>query len=275
MAALPDNCINLSVTSPPYDGLRRYNGFVFPFGRIAQQLYRVTKPGGVVVWVVGDETKDGSESGNSFRQVLYFMGLGFNLHDTMIYQWDKPPLTHNRYEQKFEYMFILSKGKPAVFNPIMEPTKHAGQKQSMKGRAASFGQGAAVRKSQTRNHIVTSDKTIRGNIWFYLAGRTQPDSERYIFNHPAIFPEALAHDHILSWSNPGDIVFDPMIGSGTVAKMAVVTGRQYLGFEISQEYCDLARRRVGEVEREQRKEWKPLRDNGNLDDLPLFTGIED
>jgi len=237
MESLPNECIDLTVTSPPYDNLRDYKGYTFDFEAIARQLWRVTKPGGVVVWVVVDETKDGSESGTSFRQALGFMAVGFRLHDTMIYGKENYiPLSHNRYEPQFEFMFVFSKGNPDVFNPMIT--------------RSIFG-GRAIKRSRKtydshsfrpRDIGQTQDTKVRGNIWMYTIGGHGSES------HVAQFPEALARDHILSWSNPGDIVLDPMVGSGTTCKMAHLSGRNYLGFDISEEYCQLARQRVANVE---------------------------
>ncbi|MFV4887453.1 site-specific DNA-methyltransferase [Bacillus velezensis] len=242
-----DDCsIDLTITSPPYDDLRNYNGYSFNFEETAQELYRVTKDGGVVVWVVGDKTHKGSETGTSFRQALFFKEIGFNLHDTMIYRKDNPlPQNHNRYEQEFEYMFVFSKGKPKVFNPRKEPCRTAGTKYdySNRGGAASIKENnpAVRRKSKC---MVTKDDKTKGNIWGYLVGMHKSTSDKIAFDHPAIFPEKLAEDHILSWSNEGDIVFDPFIGSGTTAKMAALNNRKYIGTEISKEYCDIANERL-------------------------------
>lgn len=234
---LPDNSIDLTVTSPPYDNLRDYNGYVFPFEEIAQQLWRVTKPGGVVVWVVADATINGSETGTSFRQALYFMGLGFNLHDTMIYHKEPPPLSHNRYEQHFEYMFCFSKSCLSKFNPIKIKSKNTGAKRS--GGMRQDGDSITRRNA---NGYVSKEK-IKGNVW-HINRSNGGTSDLVARTHPAIFPEALARDHIISWSNPGDIVLDPMCGSGTTLKMAVEQGRQYIGIDISQEYVELSQRRV-------------------------------
>lgn len=241
---LDDNCIDLTVTSPPYDDLRIYNGYYFDFENIAKELYRVTKIGGIVVWVVGDKTKKGSETGTSFKQVLFFKGIGFNLHDTMIYQSDKPPLSHNRYEQKFEYMFVLSKGKPKTFNPIMESCKYAGE--SKKKR--TFRQDNNGEISETHGKGEVKSEKIKGNIWFYSTGYNKSTKDKIAFKHPAIFPEKLVNDHVISWSNNGDIVLDPFMGSGTTAKMAKLNNRKYIGFDISKEYCDIAEKRISLIE---------------------------
>jgi DNA modification methylase len=240
---LPDNCIDLTVTSPPYDGLRTYKGYSFDFETIAVQLYRVTAVGGIVVWVVGDGTKNGSESGTSFRQALFFKdSCGFNLHDTMIYRAEKPPLTHNRYEQKFEYMFVFSKGRPKVFIPIMEPCKFAGS--SVASR--TFRQSAEGTLEPAHKKEVVAEEKIRGNIWTYAVGPASA-SDLIARRHPAIFPEGLAADHIKSWSNLGDLVLDPFLGSGTTGKMALASGRRFIGFDISEEYVALASERISLV----------------------------
>ena len=232
MQKLEENSIDLTVTSPPYDNLRTYNGYTFDFEGIAKELYRVTKQGGVVVWVVGDATIKGSETGTSFKQALYFKEIGFNLHDTMI--WNKPnampQVDKSRFCQSFEYMFIFSKGKPKTANPLLVPTKNAGK---------------TIRRISTNtdnmNKKVRVDKTkplkIANNVYDLFVGTKS-------YGHPAIFPEQLAEDHILSWSNEGDTVLDPMAGSGTTLKMAKKNNRNYIGIEISQEYIDIINKRL-------------------------------
>jgi site-specific DNA-methyltransferase (adenine-specific) len=237
---LDDECIDLTVTSPPYDNLRTYNGFKFDFTGIAKELYRVTKKGGVVVWIVGDQTINGSETGTSFRQALYFKEIGFNLHDTMIYSSSKPPLTHNRYEQEFEYMFVFSKGKPKTFIPIMKDCINKGKKSGGTIRKT----GSELLEKNKKGNI--NDKKISGNIWNYLTGN-HSSSDRLAYKHPAIFPEQLANDHIISWSNENDIILDPFMGSGTTAKMSLMNNRRFIGFEISKEYCDIANERIKQV----------------------------
>ena len=235
MSRMPDNFIDLTVTSPPYDNLRDYKGYDFDFENIAKELFRVTKKGGVVVWVVGDATIKGSETGTSFKQALWAMECGFNLHDTMIYQKSTPPLTHNRYEQNFEYMFILSKGKPKTFNGLREPKVY---KDNRKNKA--FGRN----KNDSVDFGYSSKDKIRlkRNVWKYFAGGGAND--KIASKHPAIFPEQLANDHIVSWSNEGDIVYDPFAGSGTTAKMSIVNNRKWIASEISKEYCDIINNRL-------------------------------
>ena len=245
---IPDNSIDLTVTSPPYDDLRDYKGYKWSFRhfkKLAKELYRVTKDGGVVVWIVADKTENGSETGTSFKQALYFKKIGFNLHDTMIYAKKNPiPLTHNRYEQQFEYMFVLSKGKPKKFNPIKEDCKTAGNIHDFRKRLTSRKrnrEAIRIRKEKYK----TKNTKYKTNIWYYKIGSNQSAKDKEAFKHPAIFPEQLAKDHIISWSNPGDIVLDPFMGSGTTAKMALATCRKFVGFEISEEYCWIAYKRIG------------------------------
>lgn len=237
---LPANSINLTVTSPPYDNLRTYQGYNFDFEAIARQLFRVTKQGGVVVWVVGDATVNGSETGTSFRQALYFMELGFNLHDTMIYERFGRFPDVSRYRNDFEFMFVFAKSQPKTYHKIRDRKNVKPIGSSLRGtERTQDGQLLA-----NRTHRVRKALGDKGNIWRYAAGLGSTTQDQIAYQHPAIFPEALARDHILSWSNPGDIVLDPMCGSGTTLKMCVLTGRQFIAFDISKEYCELAKKRI-------------------------------
>lgn len=232
---IPDESVDLTVTSPPYDNLRVYKGYQFDFSSIAHELYRVTKPGGVVVWVVGDATVDGSETGTSFRQALYFKEIGFNLHDTMIYRkLNGAMASYFAYLQEFEYMFVLSRGRPKAIN-LLRDRKNVQYAPRTTPKSRSNENG----KLDDRKIYAPTEFGRRKNIWDYQVGG--PQEFGY---HPAIFPEALARDHILSWSNPGDLVFDPMCGSGTTCKVAFQASRNYLGFDISEEYVLMARARV-------------------------------
>ncbi len=238
MGRMKDNFIDLTVTSPPYDNLRTYNGYSFPFEDIAKELYRVTKEGGVVVWVVGDATIKGSETGTSFKQALFFKECGFNLHDTMI--WNKGTFTaigslKTRYAPVFEYMFILTKGKVKSFNPIKDRlNKWAGTK--IHGTIRK--KNGETKKINTHNNKIISKFGQRFNIWeINNVGKKGT-------KHPATFPEQLANDHIISWSNEGDLVYDPFMGSGTTAKMAILNNRKWIGSEISEEYCNIANERL-------------------------------
>jgi DNA modification methylase len=236
---VPDNSVQLTVTSPPYDNLRKYNGFTWDFESVARELYRVTKPGGVVVWVVADATVNGSETGTSFRQALYFKECGFNLHDTMIFEKAGTGACGSNlaYWQTWEYMFVFTKGKIATFNPITIPntkTVAGGSRFRHKTNGTDTGEARNVGQREQR----------RNNIWRYAVGGASGDDK---VQHPAKFAESLARDHILSWSNPGDTVLDPFLGSGTTGKMAAQLGRFFIGCDISPEYVDLARKRIGEA----------------------------
>ena len=245
MATWPDECIDLTVTSPPYDNLRTYNGYTFNFEAIAQQLYRITKQGGVVVWVVADQTVNGSETGTSFKQALYFKEIGFNLHDTMIYHKNNPPPVGNtnRYFQSFEYMFVFSKGSPSL-NSITEPrrNKHNDKRLSRLRPVTRNEKGEFVTKTVFANEIVKLQ-----NVWSYIVSGGATSDDKNSHQHPAIFPEQLAHDHIISWSNEHDIILDPMCGSGTTLIAAIKTNRNFIGIDISQEYCNLTKTRVNNL----------------------------
>ena len=245
MAKMPDNFIDLTVTSPPYDNLREYKGYSFDFESIAKELFRVTKQGGIVVWVVGDATESGSESGTSFKQALYFKEIGFNLHDTMIYNRSGKFPEANRYWQDFEYMFVFSKGKPNTFNPIKyKSVREEGEKVLARKRTK---EGELIEDTCHKKKTQFKGEKNGGNIWYIPAGWMTSSKDEIAYNHPAIFPEQLAQDHIISWSNPNDLIYDPFTGSGTTAKMAVKLGRNWLGSEISSEYCEIANKRVSDA----------------------------
>lgn len=235
MAAMDNDSVDLTVTSPPYDNLRTYNGNNDQWGEhvwkaVLTELYRITKDGGVVVWVVGDATIKGSETGTSFKQALYAMECGFNLHDTMIYQKFGSGLPHkaHRYGGAFEYMFVFSKGKPSHgVIKTFPPTGKVG-KTTRRQKDGSIKRGT---------YNIGGGKL--SNVWQY-AGDTKQ-------NHPAVFPEQLANDHILSWSNPDDVVFDCFMGSGTTGAMAVKNGRKFIGIELDTEYFAIAEKRISEV----------------------------
>jgi len=223
MSRMPDNFVDMVLTSPPYDNLRKYEGYDFPFEKIANELYRITKT--VLVWVVGDATIKGSETGSSFRQALYFKELGFKLHDTMIYEKNSPAYPANRkgnrYTQIFEFMFVFSKGEIPKQLISDKPNKWAGHKDF---------------SGKLKNPV--PEFSPRNNIWKYTTSFNG-------YKHPAPFPEQLAKDHILSWSKPEQIVYDPFMGSGTTAKAAKDLGRQFIGSEISNTYTQIALDRLG------------------------------
>jgi len=218
---IESNSIDCVITSPPYDNLRNYEGYNFDFRKTATELFRVVKNGGVIVWVVGDSCIKGSESGSSFKQALYFQELGFNIHDTMIYKKNSSSFparrNSNRYTQIFEYMFIFSKGKPKTAKLICDKkNKWAGYKRWSKE---------------------TPEHSPRTNIWEFTTSANST-------GHPAQFPEKLVNDHLLTWTNEKDIILDPFMGSGTVAYVSSLLNRNYIGFEISESYCNLANKRI-------------------------------
>lgn len=232
---VPDESVDLTVTSPPYDNLRKYKGFSFDFEMLAKELFRVTRCGGVLVWVCSDQTFNGSESGTSFRQALKFKEIGFNLYDTMIWLKPSPACpTEGRYYDVFEYMFVFSKGKPKTLNLLCDrKNKSAGLISKKETRSCRED-----RKYKEGKRIV-AEYSRRFNVWEISRGQNKT-------KHPAVFPEKLAEDHILSWTKEGDLVFDPFVGSGTTVKMAKKNNRHYLGFEISEEYCEIAERRLND-----------------------------
>lgn len=243
MQRMPDGSIDLTVTSPPYDNLRTYNNSLewgaHIWEPVIKELYRITKEGGVVVWVVGDATLKGSETGASFKQALWAINCGFKLHDTMIYKKSNIPKNHNRYEQDFEYMFIFCKNKLNTFNPIKIETKNFGSVPS----GQTIRQVDGTKKSLNKKASVKKLK-IKGNIWDIACGYMKSSKDKIAFEHPAIFPEKLAHDHIVSWSNEGDTVLDPFMGSGTTGKMAQNLKRNFIGIEKDKEYWKLANSRL-------------------------------
>jgi len=254
---ISDNTIDLTITSPPYDDLRSYNGFVFEYKAMLAELYRITKDGGVVVWVVGDKTTKGSETGTSFKQALYAKEIGFNLHDTMIYGKNNPfgtcgnpPL---RYSQSFEYIFVLTKGRIKTFNPIRVACKKAGVTTTLTTRKDRQSDGLPFDYLRAKIDTV-KDTKIKSNIWMYDTGNNKSTKDKIAFTHPATFPEQLALDMLMSYSNEGDIVLDPMCGSGTVCKQAYLNKREFIGIDMSEEYInDICKVRMKEYGWEENK----------------------
>lgn len=228
--------IDLVVTSPPYDNLRMYNGYSFRFEEIAIEISRTMKDGSVLVWVVNDATIKGSETCTSFKQALYFKEkCGLNLHDTMIWVKDGGGAVGSNYcyTQNFEYMFILSKGRPSCVNLIRDKKNlSAGKNKSGVGRRLKNGE----HKIEQRK--ISNPFSKRNNWWYIPPQRGE---------HPAVFPDSLARDHIISWSNPGDVVLDPFMGSGTTGVAAVQLQRKFIGIEISSDYLAIAERRIAEA----------------------------
>jgi site-specific DNA-methyltransferase (adenine-specific) len=234
---MPDELLDMTITSPPYDDLRDYNGYHFPVEEISQLLFEKTKSGGVVVWVVGDRTFNGGETLSSFQHALTFRSAGFKVHDTMIYAKNNPIPSDcgKRYRQCFEYMFCFSKGQPKTFNPIMQAIK---QEKAFK----SFRITKVGRNDLAHDHIAPKERKVN-NIFFYNVG-TSSSKDKVAFEHPAIFPEQLAKDQISTWTDEGDIVYDCFMGSGTTAKAAELLKRKWIGSEISEEYVKIAEDRL-------------------------------
>jgi len=257
LAQFPADCVDCTITSPPYDDLREYEGYTFNFTLIATQLYRVTKPGGVLVWVVNDSIVNGNRSGTSFRQALEFKDIGFTFFDCIIMQKSGTSYpSMKRYTASYEFMFIMSKGVPKTVNLIKDQVKKwAGSWGTTRQRQkdGTLRDSTAANCGAAKSGKASEDNPIHGfkartNIWPVTTGKgfAHPDGD-LAYNHPATFPTTLAMDHIKSWSNAGDLVLDPMCGSGTTCVAAKLLGRNYIGIDVSAEYCALAEMRVGGV----------------------------
>jgi len=253
MKRMPNNFIKLTITSPPYDDLRtynkkigsnkeEYNGYSFPFEDIAKELYRVTQNGGILVWVVSDATHNGSETGTSFRQALYFKEIGFSIHDTMIYRkLNPPPNAGTRYQQMFEYMFVFSKGKPTTTNiSLRDRSNKCNDKRTYRKKKFSRNKDGEFNE----NDYFVKEKVPDFNVWDFYVGGGNTTNDKVAFEHPAIFPEELVKRHLDSWSNEGDLVYDPFMGSGTTSKMCILNNRNYIGSELSLTYCEIEKKRI-------------------------------
>ena len=241
MSKIEDEKIDLTITSPPYDNMRSYKGNNnFQFQQIAVELYRITKKGGVIVWIIGDQTKNWTETGTSFSHALFFKKLGFNLFDTMIYL--KPPRgacgNNKGYWQSFEYMFILSKGKPKTINLICDRENNDERNGDSGTKRLHNG---SLKKIYRKGYKKFGRRT---NVWKYNIGRGHSTKDEIAFKHPAIFPEKLVEDHLISWTNKKDLVYDPFMGSGTTAKICKLLNRNFIGSEINRDYVDLANERL-------------------------------
>lgn len=248
MKKLPDNCIDLTVTSPPYDDLRDYeNKLVWDyktFRKVARELYRVTKNGGVVIWVIGDKTDKGNKSLTSFKHALYFQEVGFNIYDVIIYEKAGSGPPHpKRYFNSFEYMFVMSKGKPKTVNLLQDKKNSCAGKTTFSDITRREKDGTLTKKGKK----IINEYGIRTNIWRYNNGKGFSSKDKIAYEHPATFPEKLVEDHIKSWSNQGDVVFDPFGGSGTTAKVSIELDRQWIYVEKVEKYCDIAKRRIGNM----------------------------
>jgi site-specific DNA-methyltransferase (adenine-specific) len=240
MKRLDAACVDLTVTSPPYDELRNYKGYTFNVVPIAAELYRITKTGGVVVWVVGDKIKKGNRTLSSFKHALTFQETGFNVHDVMIYKKKNTPfMRSNAYTNCYEFMFVFSKGSPRTFNPLKERTVRHGFEMVV------YNKGPDGVNNKTL--VELKKEKVKTNIWEYAVGLGGSTRDKIAFSHPAVFPEKLAEDHIVTWTNPDDLVFDPMCGSGTTCKMAYINKRYFIGCDISAEYVAIAHKRMQQI----------------------------
>lgn len=230
---------DLILTSPPYDDLREYKGYSFDFESIAHKIHQCMKDGSSLVWVVGDAVKNGGETLTSFKQALFFQSIGLKMNDTMIYEKEESFISCPvRYNQAFEYMFVFSKGNIKTVNLIKDrKNKHP--------HIAGHGNMRQTDGSLTpRKMPISFEFGARKNIWSYGNGRGKTTDQIFAHEHPAIFPDKLASDHILSWTNPGDMVIDPFAGSGTVLRAAKSLGRKAIGIEIEEKYCEIACKRL-------------------------------
>ena len=248
MSKMPDNYVDLVLTSPPYDNLRSYNGNnKFEFEKIAVELTRIIKNGGVIVWIVGDGVnKGGSETCTSFKQALFFKEYcGLRLHDTMIFEKNTTTYPAKpdgiRYTASFDYMFVFSKGKPKTVNLIAD-------KKNRWSGTTNFGQKTDRNENDelipVRKFKPIPEYSPRTNIWRYVTGNGYSTEDKIAHQHPAIFPEQLAYDHILTWTDEKDVVYDPFAGSGTVLKAAMINNRKFMGSEIVKEYFELINKRL-------------------------------
>lgn len=247
MKEMENNSIDLTITSPPYDNLRDYNSII-DFEGIAKELYRITKNGGIVVWIVGDSyDKKGSETLTSFKQALFFKEIGFNIHDTMIYQKNSYPFPpRNRYYQQFEYMFVLSKGKPKTYNLLKQETKW---RKDTNVRSTYRKKDGSM---QTMKYETGKENRTLDNVWVINTGYMKTTRDKYAYKHPAMFPEELCERHILSWSNENDIILDCFMGSGTTGKMALLNNRRFIGIELNEEYFNIAKQRIEDCKKQEK-----------------------
>lgn len=242
LTTVANNSIAFVLTSPPYDNIRHYEGYSFPFEAIATELTRTLAPGGVIAWNVADGTVNGSETGTSMRQALYFMSLGLRLHDTMIYLKKNPipaSASNKRYHQAWEYIFILSKETPKTFNPITTKAKYSHVKNRGRFRGAD--------NNTAYTELKRNEYTKVRNVFEYSIGGGHTTTDKVAYKHPALMPEQLAHDMVYTWTNPGDEVFDPFSGAGTTAKICCLLHRKFIGTEISTDYCEITKTRLEQI----------------------------
>lgn len=248
MRQLPDNSIPLAVTSSPYDAIRTYGGHAFAFEPVAKELWRITAPGGVVVWVIADQVIKGSLTGTKHRQVLHFLDLGFRLHNEITLTTVNTPLPQKiRYAQNSQTAYVLAKGRPHAVNLLRDkPNKSAGV---FKREWVARSKDGTMRKGYYGKCI--APYSLRGDVWTYLVGNNHTTKDK--LSHPSPMAEQMAEDLIISFSRPGELVFDPMAGSGTTCKMALLNHRSYLGMEIHEPYWREAVERLSKYQEEYRR----------------------
>lgn len=243
MRTLPDGCIPLTVTSPPYDNLREYGGHTFDFGAVARELWRVTAPGGVLVWFTQDQTVGGGQTGTGCRQQLFLQDIGFRVYERIVMDRINPLPRTRHYSGVLEIAVVLSKGRPRSVNLLCDkPNRQAGAVYPTFCRSRS-GRVDGRAKPIPRYGV-------RGVVWRYTVGGPHSTADLGDYAHPSVMPEAMAEDHIRSWSRPGDVVLDPFLGSGTTAKIALLNDRRYLGYEVHEPYFGIAHRRLADAREE-------------------------
>ncbi len=240
MSGLPDDRIDLTVTSPPYDSVRDYGGHHFNFEQIATELWRITKPCGVVCWHVQDQIIEGSESCTIDKQTLSFRDLGFRIYQRLYVVSLSYRKSQRRYYRQTSIVLVLSKGRPDTVIPLKDRPNHNAARLSGAGLTYRERDGSQARRAPTIN----PSYGVRGDCWVYDVGGAKTTKDSYVFGHGGVMPERLARDLILSYSEPGELILDPMAGAATTPKMALLNHRRYLGFEPWDKAFAIAERRM-------------------------------
>lgn len=240
-STLASDSVDLVLFSPPYDGVRDYRGnWTLDLPALGSELLRVVKDGGFAVMVIADGTKNQRKSMTTFRTAVAWEDAGWSLFESVIYSRDGRPGAWwaTRFRVDHEHILMFYKGKrprPVTHHDgLRVPSKHAGKKWTGTQRLTD---GTLVKTSAT----VAADK-CRGTIWHYATSNSE--GNRTKAKHPATFPDALARDVILALSAPGDVVYDPMMGSGTSVVIAAQEGRRWLGNDFFAEYVEIAQQRL-------------------------------
>ena len=244
LSQYPDDFFDLTIFSPPYDDIRNYHGYTLDMNSLGNELFRTTKEGGIVIMITQDQTKNFKKSLTSFRTIIDWCdNIGWKLFECVIYKKDGRPgvFWEKRFRVDHEYIPIFFKGdKPKYFNKdsVKVPCKY-------KGRILnSFLERVGDKSVRSKKQMIVPDTKCRGTIWFFNRDLNLNLKRK----HPAVFPDQLPYDFIQVFTEKGDIVLDPMIGSGTTAVMAKLLERNYVGIDISKEYCDIAKERVKTLE---------------------------